>query len=69
MLVAEDDSLIFVENQEVAWKREEGLAKARKALFLDLPAATAELEASYKALKPTLMDRMNAEVLTVKVTS
>lgn len=58
---------MLVENGTVAWRREEGLASVQDTLFLDLPAATPELEARFNAEKPTLKDRAYAEFLTIKV--
>ncbi len=65
--MAEDDTVLLVEEDQVVWRREEGLARVQSTLFLDLPAAAADMEADYKAMRPSLMDRVNAEVLTVKV--
>ena len=67
LLVAEDDSVLLVEDGKVVWTREEGLAGVESTLFVDLPAAAADVEADYRASRPSLMDRVNAEVLTVKV--
>ena len=65
--MAEDDTLLLVEDGAVVWRREEGLAGVRETLFLDLPATTPELEASFNAERPTLKDRAHAEFLTIKV--
>ena len=67
LVVAEDDSVLLIEEGQVVWRREEGLARVQSTLFLDLPAAAADVEADTQALRPSLMDRVNAEVLTVKV--
>ena len=69
LVVAEDDTVLLVEEGKVFWRREEGLARVQSTLFLDLPAAAADTEADCKAVRPSLMDRVNAEVLTVKVSS
>lgn len=61
--------MLLVEEGKMFWRREEGLARVQSTLFLDLPAAAADMEADYKAMRPSLMDRVNAEVLTVKVSS
>ena len=67
LLGGEDDSLLLVEGGAIVWKREEGLASVASTLFLDLPTAAADVEASYRAARPSLTDRVNAEVLSVKV--
>ena len=67
LVVAEDDTVLLVEEGQIVWRREEGLARAQSTLFLDLPAAATDVEADYQAMRPSLMDRVNAEILTVKV--
>ena len=69
LVVAEDDAVLLIEDGQIVWRREEGLARVQSTLFLDLPAAAADKEADYQAMRPSLMDRVNAEVLTVKVSS
>lgn len=61
------DSLHFLEGSQIMWTREEALSRVQNTLFLDLPASTAEAEAQLKERRPTLTDRVNAEVLTIKV--
>ena len=65
----QDDSIHYIEGGKPLWHREEGLGRIQSTLFIDLPAATAELDAELRAARPTLVDRLNAEVLTIKACS
>ncbi|KAK9811605.1 hypothetical protein WJX72_006834 [[Myrmecia] bisecta] len=67
LVVAADHTLLLVEAQRVVWRREEALASASAALFVDLPAPGAALEAQYQASKPPLQERLRAQLLTLKV--
>ena len=67
LVVAEDDSLYFLERRQIVWQREEGLASITAAMFLDLPSSTIEGNAQQLETRATLMDRINAEILTFKV--
>ena len=64
---AEEGTLALLEEGGVAWRREEALAAIQGALFVDLPAPSAELEAKQRASAPTLADRFQAELLAAKV--
>lgn len=62
-----DDSVWLLEEGEVKWRSEEGLASIQDVSFVDLPPSTREAISSWESARPSLVDRMNAEVLTVKV--
>ena len=64
---AEEGTLALLEGSSVAWKREEALAGIKGAVFVELPAPTADAEAKQRASAPTLTDRLQAELLTAKV--
>lgn len=66
LVIAEDDALYLLEGGSVVWQREEGLGSVTGTLFVDLPASR-DVDANDDDIKVTLTDRINAEVLTVKV--
>ena len=66
---ASDDSLWLLEDGLVRWHREEALANVEDIYFADLPASTAEVASTWTSSRPSLMERMNAEVLTLKVSN
>ena len=66
LVILQDDSVHYIEGGKALWHREEALGRIQSTLFIDLPTATAEVDAELRAARPTLMDRLNAEVLTIK---
>lgn len=63
---AEEGTLALLEGEEVAWLREEALGDVKGALFVDLPAPSAEIEATQLDNAPTLSERLRAELLAAK---
>ena len=62
-----DDSLLLLEAGEIRWNSQQGLASIVSTAFIDLLPSTAEAAANWASSRPTIAERLNAEVLTLKV--
>ena len=62
-----DDSLWLLEDGVVTWQSDQALASIADTVFVDLPPSTADLATSWASKRPSMVERMNAEVLTLKV--
>ncbi|KAK9804018.1 hypothetical protein WJX73_002264 [Symbiochloris irregularis] len=62
-----EGTLALLEGSATTWKREEALSAIQGALFVDLPAPSAELEAQASAVAaPSITERLKAELLSAK---
>ena len=61
-----EGTLALSEGSRVLWTQQQALAAVQQAVFTDLPAPSAELEATIRESAPTLRDRIQRELIGAK---